>query len=148
MKPQRQPAQQHFAGVAQIIAKGSPPAWLEPGLEFFSEFVGADPSTSDEHKQGQKLFGRMHDAAELLIKRLPLFEHLPMGMRSPDVAVALDVLPRVRRMLARAMEPSPRAGGPPPSRAPQDLCCGRGRGLGAHSRQARATQCRALGGLQ
>ena len=121
MKPQRQPAQQHFAGVAHLIAKGSPPAWLVPGLEFFSGFVGADPSSSDDHKQGRKIFEHMHDAADLLIKRLPLFKHLPMGARSPDVELALDVLPRVRELLARAMKPSPRGGGPHPN-VPRKTC--------------------------
>ena len=43
----------------------------------------------------------MHYAADFLIKKLPLFENLPMGMQSPDVAIALDVLPKVRALLAR-----------------------------------------------
>jgi hypothetical protein len=114
MKPQQKPAQQQFDSVARIIAKGEPPQWLVSGLELFSPFVGADRTTSDEHKQGQKILERMHDAADLLINWLPGFEHLSMGIQSPDVAIALDVLPRVRRQLAHAKS-SPRGGGQRPN---------------------------------
>lgn len=57
----------------------------------------------------------MHDAADLLIKWLPLFEHMPMA-RCPDhVAIALDVLPRIKRDLARAMQKRRGGGGPRPN---------------------------------
>jgi len=55
---------------------------------------------------------QMDHAADLLIKRLPLFERSPMGIQSPDVASALDVLPRIRRLLAPVVKSSPRGGGP------------------------------------
>ena len=49
----------------------------------------------------------MDDAVELLIKRLPLFQHLPLGLPCPDdVTVALVVLPRIKQLLSRVTNPS------------------------------------------
>src|SRR5262249_29798842 len=68
----------------------------------------------------EKIIARMHDAADYLTKFLPLFNHLPFSMRSRDVAVALVVLPRIKKGLAHAMPPK-RAGGQHPS-AERKLC--------------------------
>ena len=43
-------------------------------------------------------------AADILIKRLPFFGHLPVGIQySDDVLIALDVLPRIKATLAFAL---------------------------------------------
>jgi hypothetical protein len=102
-----------FASVAAIIAKGAPPEWLASGLEHFSGFVGAAQTTSDERKRFEKILGEMHDAADLLIKWLPAFKALPVG--PDDVAIALDVLPRIKDRLARAALRASRKGGKDPN---------------------------------
>jgi hypothetical protein len=101
-----------FIPVARIIAD-PPPQWLMVGLEHFSGFVGGEQSTSDEDEQFTKIFGRMHDAADLLIKYLPLYSSMPSGLSIPDdVITALDVLPRIKKDLARVVNRKPRGGGP------------------------------------
>lgn len=91
-----------FAEAAAAIADGSSPEWLLCGLEHFSSFVGGEPISTDEAKHYRGKITRMHDAADLLIRQLPLFQHLPPSLLEcpDDVAVALDVLPRIREALA------------------------------------------------
>jgi hypothetical protein len=104
-----------FIPVARIIAD-PPPEWLMVGLEHFSGFVGGGRSTSDEDKRSTKIFGRMHDAADLLIKYLPLYSSMPSGLSIPDdVIIALDVLPRIKKDLARVVNRKPRGGGQRPN---------------------------------
>jgi hypothetical protein len=108
------PPDPRFAEVARIIAKGDPPEWLSIGLAHFSEFVGSDRTTSDEAQHYESIITRMHDAADVLIKFLPLYSHLPAGLRRPDdVALVLDVLPRIKANLARTLQR--RGGGPRPN---------------------------------
>ena len=105
-----------FAEVASIIAKGLPPEWLVLGLEHFSGLLGLDPMTSDEDKQIRKSLSEMDYAADLLIRRLPLFAILHAGVQCPDdVALALDVLPRIRKLLACVAKPPARKGGQHPN---------------------------------
>jgi hypothetical protein len=99
--------------VAKLIAKGDAP-WLVPALERFSGFISGNPVSSKERKRQDKIIARMHDATDYLTKFLPLFAHLPLGLRSRDVAVALAVLPKIKKGLAYAM-PSKRGGGQHPS---------------------------------
>lgn len=104
-----------FAHVARIIAKGKPPAWLAIGLEQFSGFVGSERPTSDQGQRFQNIFERMHYATGILIEWLPLFENLPAGFECPDdVAIALDVLPRIKKGIAGLMQDQ-RGGGPRPN---------------------------------
>src|SRR5260370_39266469 len=98
------PPDPRFIGVARIIAKGKPPAWLAIRLESFSDFVASERLTLDEQHQVENAIEQMHDAADKLIKWLPFFSHLP-GIECPDdVAVALDVLLRIKKMLADTIQ--------------------------------------------
>jgi hypothetical protein len=83
-----------FADVARLIVD-SPPGWLMDGLAQFSELIGADRVRKDDFIE------QMHDAADLLIKWLPAYSHMPILDQPNDVAVALKVLPRIRADLAR-----------------------------------------------
>jgi len=104
-----------FADVAKLIAKGSPPEWLVEGLDFFSGFIGSDPISTTRRKELEEIIVRMRDAADYLTKHLPLFTHLSLGLRCPDdVAVALTVLPKIKKRLAHAILPR-RGGGRHPS---------------------------------
>jgi hypothetical protein len=88
-----------FAGVACIIAKGEPPEWLVQGLEHFSKDIG---SNADVHPEFKITIERMQNAGNVLLKWLPIFEHLPFGIQCPsDVAVVMDALPRVKKDLDR-----------------------------------------------
>jgi hypothetical protein len=102
---QRNPAARPaFSRVAEMIARSPPPEWLITGLEHFSDFVAAEQTSRDDAKEYGRQLWRMHDAADVLIKWLPLFGHLPAGHAFPDdVLIALDVLPRIRGSLARAL---------------------------------------------
>jgi hypothetical protein len=105
-----------FAKVALTIAKGPPPEWLVLGLEHWSGFLGLDAVTSNEAKGFAKIFGDMDYATGLLIKWLPLFNATPAGLQCPDdVAIALDVLPRIKKVLALLAKPSKRGGGKRPN---------------------------------
>ncbi len=53
----------------------------------------------------------MYDAADVLIKWLPAFEHTILGLEFNDAAIALDVLPRIKMVLAKLMKSSSRRGG-------------------------------------
>jgi hypothetical protein len=90
-----------FDGVARIIAKGDPPEWLLIGLTHFSGGIGVDISDED-HRLFETQISRMHDAANTLMKWLPIWGHLPYGIEYPeDVAVVLDALPRIKKDLDR-----------------------------------------------
>lgn len=90
-------------GIASIIAKGEPPAWLIHALEHFSDHLGTvGTGTPEEHKRLENVLERMNDAVGVLLKWLPIFEHLPFDIQCPDdVAVALDALPGVKKDLDR-----------------------------------------------
>jgi hypothetical protein len=104
-----------FTTVAKLIAKGAPSDWLVPGLDFFSGFIRGDPVPSKERKHHDKILARMCDAADYLTKHLPLFTRLSLGLRCPDdVAVALAVLPKIKKRLTHAILPK-RAGGQHPN---------------------------------
>jgi hypothetical protein len=111
------PTDRRFAHVARIIAKGEPPEWLVLGLEHLSGLVRADLLTSKEYHEFAKIIEQMHDAADRLLKWLPAFSALSLnGLRCPDdVIIALDVLPRIKRDLARLMRRPRRGGGPAPN---------------------------------
>jgi hypothetical protein len=106
-----------FTDAAKLIAN-PPPVWLIDGLAHFSGFVSGEHVTSDY----TPIIARMHDAAACLIKWLPIYEHLPLGLRCPDdVAVALEVLPRIKEDLARIVNRPGRAGGQKPN-TPRKVC--------------------------
>jgi hypothetical protein len=89
-----------FAGVARIIAKDEAPEWLVLGLRQFA--LGS--ATPAEDRELKMILARLYDAAGHLIKWLPLYSHLPWGMQCPaDVTTALDVLPRIKKDLARVV---------------------------------------------
>lgn len=103
VKLQRNPAA-GLAKVASLIAKGPPPEWLIAGLEHFSGFIAEEQTARDRAKELHKWLWQIHDASDLLIKRLPFFGHSPVGIQCPDdVLIALDVLPRIKATLARAL---------------------------------------------
>jgi hypothetical protein len=57
-----------------------------------------------------------------LITWLPAFMHMPTVIKPPDeVHVALEVLPKIKEYLARAMNQPPRKGGPKPN-VERQLC--------------------------
>ena len=90
-----------FSDVARIIAKGDPPKWLVLGLTQFSGGIGVDTSNEDRQRF-ETLIKRMHEAADTLIKWLPIWGQLPYGIQYPeDVAVVLDALPRIKKDLDR-----------------------------------------------
>jgi hypothetical protein len=89
-----------FADVARKIAKGDPPKSLVLGLTQFSN--GNWTVTSDENRRFDTMIQRMDDAAGVLLRGLPMWEHLPFGLQCPDdVAVVLDTLPRIKKDLNR-----------------------------------------------
>src|SRR6516164_3230175 len=86
-----------FAEVAQSIANGEPPEWLVSGLEHFSAFIGSDDTVPADAKD---IFQQMHDAADVLLKYLPIFQHLPLGLPCHDeVQVVLGALPGLKEKL-------------------------------------------------
>jgi hypothetical protein len=112
-----------FTDVAKLIAKGPPPEWLVSGLERLSGFVGGESTTAAEAKDFKQIITRMHDAADYLVKFLPLYLHMPLGRPPDHVLVALDVLPLIKDDLARVVnEPSP-AGGQRPNIS-RKICAG------------------------
>jgi hypothetical protein len=89
-----------FVGAGRKIAKGDPPLWLLVGLSHFASI--------DDKGDGdiEGIIARMDEAAEVLLKLLPAFEHLPFGLQCPaDVALVLDALPKIREDLARLRPP-------------------------------------------
>jgi hypothetical protein len=106
-----------FAGIATIIAKGNPPEWLVRGLEHFSACDELS-RTTPEH---QKTFHQMQEAADTLLRWLPIFRHLPFGLGCPDdVTLVLDALPRIKTQLDRLVEKP--VGRPPDAR--RKVCAG------------------------
>jgi hypothetical protein len=93
-----------FAEAATAIAD-APPEWLLRGLDHFSTFVGNPKTPRDEMRRFVKIIiPQMHDAADLLIKKLPMFQGLPVSVECPDdIAIALAALPRIKEYLAKAM---------------------------------------------
>jgi hypothetical protein len=86
-----------FVDVGRKIAKGNPPLWLLVGLNHFSEGIGANAAS-----QMPPFIDLTHDAAQTLLRWLPVFQHLGFGYRCPDdVAVVLDRLPRIVKDLER-----------------------------------------------
>ncbi len=90
-----------FTEVASIIAKGPAPKWLVLGLEHFSHFIGTKQISAKEQERYKTIFKQMHDAADLLIKRLPLFERLPLGPQPSYITELRQTLPKLRKNLAR-----------------------------------------------
>jgi hypothetical protein len=86
--------------VEKLIADPPPPGLIDY-LGHFRDFVGA--SRPDARRE---MFGRMIWSIDYLVDYLSFFQQLPLDMQCPDdVAVALTVLPRIRKMLAPAAEP-------------------------------------------
>ena len=104
-----------MVAVASTIAKGDPPEWLVLALANFQDFVGGE-ITSEEDRRYTQITEQMHDAAGKLILWLPAFMHMPTVIKPPDeVHTALEVLPKIKEYLARAMNQPPRKGGPRPN---------------------------------
>jgi hypothetical protein len=107
--------------VARTIANRDPPEWLVLALANFQDFVGGEV-TSEEAKGFAEFTAQMHDAAGKLITWLPAFMNMPSVIKPPDeVRIALEVLPKIKAYLARAMNEPPRKGGPRPN-VERQLC--------------------------
>jgi hypothetical protein len=103
-----------MAVVAHTIAMGDPPEWLVLALANFQDFVAGE--VTEEAKGFAQITEQMHDAAGKLITWLPAFLAMPSVIKPPDeVRVALEVLPKIKAYLARAMSQPPRKGGPRPN---------------------------------
>jgi hypothetical protein len=89
-----------FAEAATIIAKCPPPQWLLLGLDHFSTFVAGQPITTKVANELRPIFEKMHRELKHLIKWLPALQRMPLLESPDDVAVALDVLPRIREAVA------------------------------------------------
>ena len=100
-----------FVDVGRRIAKGDPPLWLLIGLTHFSAQskggkvvrggIGVDV-TDEDHRFFDTQISRMQDAADTLMKWLPMWGQLSYGVQCPeDVAVVLDALPRIKKDLDR-----------------------------------------------
>jgi hypothetical protein len=104
-----------MVAVASTIAKGDPPEWLVLALANFQDFVGGEV-TSEEARGFAQITAQMHDAADKLITWLPAFLAMPTVIKPPnEVHIALEVLPKIKAYLARAMNQPPRKGGPKPN---------------------------------
>jgi hypothetical protein len=92
-----------FTAVAALILN-PPPAALIDYLEHFRDLIGA--SKPGDH---QSISDKMIWSIDHLIRWLPAFQHLPAGMGCPkDIAIALEVLPRVRKYLEPMLAPKAR----------------------------------------
>jgi hypothetical protein len=98
-----------FVDVGRRIAKGEPPLWLLIGLNHFSGQrkqkkvvrggIGID-LTDEDHRFFETQISRMRDAADTLMKWLPIWKHAGYGIQCPkEVAVVLDALPRIKKDL-------------------------------------------------
>jgi hypothetical protein len=88
-----------FDEVAKLIDREGSAPWLPIALAQFSNFVGGRPY---DHTETNETFKQMERAADILIRWLPLFKHLPAGLPCPpSIEAALAVLPDVRREIAR-----------------------------------------------
>lgn len=84
-----------ISDVARTIAEGSPNDWISDALAFFCEMFADTRAGLDVHGPVEA----MRDAVDTLLKWLPIFENLPLGMQSPDASAALAILPRIRELL-------------------------------------------------
>ena len=108
-----------FANVARMIA-GNDAEWLTRVLASFSNVIGAETRTLAEDKRLAMHYERMNDAADLLIKKLPMFFPLPSGHWVADAKAAHDALVRLKPLLAinlrsRTKPKAGRGGGPRPN---------------------------------
>jgi len=104
-----------FLSVARLIANGrEPPDWLLPGLERFRKFISSERGTLEDDKAFRQRLEQMRDAADCLIEYLPLYLHFPFPMDTGDVEAALEVLPKIKALLAYGMNAPQRQGGPRP----------------------------------
>jgi hypothetical protein len=71
------------------------------GLEHFSyDIMDADALDPDKRQRLLRIVREMHDAAGVLLKWLPIYQHMPFGIQCPpEVAVVLDALPAIKRDL-------------------------------------------------
>ena len=118
MIPLPENADPKFDGVARSIAKGNPPKWLLVGLTQFSQGIGFDTSGTDNF---DTIVERMQDAAHVLLTSLPIYKHLGFGLPCPEeVALALQVLPRIQEDLDRLAKLKNRKGRRPD--AQREVC--------------------------
>jgi hypothetical protein len=89
-----------MAEVAKLIVD-PPPDGLSDYLEYFREFVGATRARAQDLPNP---WDEMVRSCDHLIRWLPTFQSTPLKYYSNDVAIALTVLPRIRRTLALMVE--------------------------------------------
>jgi hypothetical protein len=87
-----------FSEAATAIAKGPPPKWLLSGLDHFNTFVGGDMITTKEANEYRPIIEQMNYELGHLITWLPILQQMPFECPD-DVAIAMDVLPRIRDAL-------------------------------------------------
>jgi hypothetical protein len=101
------------------------PEWLVEGLEFFREFIGSSmDATRQDLVQTKDVLDQIVRASDVLLRYLPRFKNLPLGWQCPQhIQTALDVLPLVRRHVAKAaqLEVFEARPGPPP-KVPREVC--------------------------
>jgi hypothetical protein len=86
-----------------------PPQWLAVGLQYFKEGITGPRLTAAERKQFDSRLERMQKSVDYLIKQLPTFNSIILGIQAPkDVTVALEVLPRISALLASRLNRSKR----------------------------------------
>src|SRR5262245_25195459 len=101
-----------FTSVARIIVNGEAPDWLLIGLEQFAGFVGTERRTVEDDKDLHRILDQMRDAADVLIKYIPILAFTPAGEGvASDVELALPLLAKIRATIPGRTK---RAGGPPP----------------------------------
>ena len=104
-----------FAKVAKIIAKGPPPIWLIPALEHFSGGIAGE----SDNQHFKALIAQIETATDTLIRWLPVWQHMPWGLKCPDyVQYIRAFLPELKRDLERLTEK--RKGEPPDVR--REVC--------------------------
>jgi hypothetical protein len=91
--------------VATLIAKGDPPQWLVDGLKHFA--INPAPAP----KEAVEVIERMRKATDVLLRYVPLFEHLDWGLRVLDVPKTMAVLSQLKHWLDRA-KAKPKTGRP------------------------------------
>jgi hypothetical protein len=85
--------------VAYRIANGDPPKWLIPALEYFREWIFVVENPDKEIKKRVEF---MQEAADTLLKNLPMFLALPFGWQAPkEVQIVLAALPLIKKDLDR-----------------------------------------------
>jgi hypothetical protein len=112
-KPQYSTA---FVDVGRRIAKADPPLWLLVGLTHFSADIGKD--TSKYRQQFNDIVGQLSNATDVMLRWLPMFQHLGWGAECPDeIKVVLAMLPRIKADLDRLKPNTGR-----PKNARRDVC--------------------------